>query len=62
MDEIYIDRLHLLNVPVDYIYHEYKYVLINNTINHTINNITNIINYLFFIDDINKKIKNYKIS
>ena len=43
-------------------YHEYKYVLINNTINHTINNITNIINYLFFIDDINKKIKNYKIS
>ena len=43
-------------------YNEYKYVLINDKINNTINNITNIINYLFFLESINKKIKNYKIS
>lgn len=43
-------------------YNEYKYVLINDKINNTINNVTNIINYLFFLESINKKIKNYKIS
>jgi len=43
-------------------YNEYKYVLINDKINNTINNVTSIINYLFFLESINKKIKNYKIS
>ena len=42
-------------------YNEYKYVLINDKITNTVRNLIKIIDYLFYIDDISKTIKNYKI-
>ena len=42
-------------------YNEYKYVLINDKISNTVKNLIKIIDYFFYIDDINKTIKNYKL-
>ena len=42
-------------------YKEYKYVLVNDKITNTVNNLIKIINYSLFIDDINKTTMNYKI-
>ena len=42
-------------------YNEYKYVLINDKITNTVRNLIKIIDYLLYIDDISKTIKNYKI-
>ena len=42
-------------------YNEYKYVLVNDKITNTVNNLIKIINHAFLIDSINQKIKNYKI-
>ena len=42
-------------------YQEYKYVLVNDKITNTVNNLIKIINYSLFIDDINKTTMNYKI-
>ncbi len=43
-------------------YKEYEYVLINDNITHTVNNLVKIINNSLFISKINNKIKNYKID
>ena len=43
-------------------YKEYQYVLINDRIIYTVNNLVKIINSLLFIDEINDKIKNYRID
>ena len=43
-------------------YKEYEYVLINDKIIHTVNNLVKIINNSLFINEINKKIKNYRID
>ncbi len=43
-------------------YKEYEYVLINDKIIHTVNNLVKIINHSLFINGINKKIKNYRID
>ena len=43
-------------------YKEYQFVLINESIIDTVNNLVKIINSLLFIDEINDKIKNYRID
>ena len=43
-------------------YKEYQYVLINDKIIHTVNNLVKIINSSLFINEINDKIKNYSID
>ncbi len=42
-------------------FNEYKYVLINDKISNTVKNLIKIIDFLFFVDDIKRTIKNYKI-
>ena len=42
-------------------FNEYKYILINDTITKTINELSKIIHFHLFLDSINKKINNYKI-
>ena len=42
-------------------YKEYQYVLINERIIDTVNNLVKIINHSLFIDKINNKVNNYKI-
>ena len=43
-------------------FNEYKYVLVNDKIKTTVNNLVKIINHLIFIDEIKSEIKNYKIN
>ena len=42
-------------------YNEYKYILINDTITKTVDELAKVINFHFFLDKINENIKNYKI-
>ena len=52
-----------LSLAVDEInhFHEYMYVLINDQIKNTINDISKIIDYSIFLDNLKLKSKNYKI-
>ena len=43
-------------------YKEYQFVLINESIIATVNNLVKIINHSFFINKINNKVNNYKIG
>ena len=42
-------------------YKEYKYILINETITNTVNELSEIINFNLLLDSIKQKVKNYKI-
>ena len=42
-------------------YNEYKYILINDTISNTVDELSKIIKFHLFLDKINKNIRNYKI-
>ena len=42
-------------------FNEYKYVLVNDKISITVKNLIKIIDYLFYIEEINKTTKSYKL-
>ena len=61
-NKVEIDKRLSLAVSEIEHYKEYQYVLINDKITHTVNNLVKIINNSLFINEINNKIKNYRID